>query len=289
MLNWFRYEVNNKGAFHRKETQEKKRTNITSSIRTYLEHVLIVFFLAFALAFFGSIEELMHIHMEGKCDSKGSCFESLDSEYIWIFVSYALLESSLVALLAIEFTTAFFVRHHEKSESLVASLIIAGTLDIAAFVLIKTVIAQPSIPLTDSGAGLGYIADYEIAILLAVLMVLSFISSFGAINQAQIFVNDALDDHRNFLRISERLVTLSDGVYINDGIRESNEHKKKSNEVKEKGKLGKKGMDDEVWGMEYISSNRARNTINVIIELSKPERYGGVDSEGISDSDEKVD
>jgi hypothetical protein len=250
-----------------------------------LEHVLIVFFLAFALAFFGSIEELMHIHMEGKCGSEDFCLELPDPDHIWIFVSYALLESSLVALLAIEFTTAFFVRHHEKSESLVASLIIAGVLDIAAFVLIKTVIAQPSISLTDPGAGLGYIAGYQIAILLAGLMVLSFISSFGAINQAQIFVNDALDDHRNFLRISERLVTLSGGIYRNEKLGEISEGNTQSDSTCDE---SKNQMDSDVWRMEYISSNRARNTINVIIELSKPERYGGVDSEGISDSDERV-
>lgn len=101
------------------------------------------------------------------------------------------------------------------------------------------------------------------------------ISSFGAINQAQYFVNNALDDHRNFLRISERLITLSGGIVESKKIDEEI-HEEEGLDASRYTSWDRNRMDDYVWKMDTISENRAHNTINVIIELSRTERYAWI-------------
>lgn len=104
-----------------------------------------------------------------------------------IYVLYNIFQNVLIALIAIELTTAYFISGHNKSQSLVTGLLIAAIIDIVSFVTLKTVVAQPSLPIIE-------VPRYhiEIGLMLGVLSVLSFFSSFEAIQYAQIKVDHSL-------------------------------------------------------------------------------------------------
>lgn len=91
------------------------------------------------------------------------------SEIVYLF--YNILQNVLIALIAIELTTAYFVSGHTQSQSLVTGLLIAAIIDIISFVTLKTVVAQPSLPFMD-------IPRYhlEVGIMLGILSFLSYLA-----------------------------------------------------------------------------------------------------------------
>lgn len=175
------------------------------SIDKYLRHSLIVFFLAFALALFGSLEDFY----TKKPDQIGDIIEKLGFEYLYTFLAFAFFESLLIALIAIEFTTTYFVRDHERASDLVESLLIAGVLDVAAYVALKTILGQPSLDLNADTVNAPYAISIHIALLIMIAAFMSFISSFGAVHYAQLRVDRALYDHLSHLRMLNRLTRLA--------------------------------------------------------------------------------
>ena len=195
---------------YKQEIEEYKQKYYGPAIESgasYFNHVVVVFFLAFALSFFGNIEDFF---IDGTQIQKtnGGC----GSGYLFNYISYTVFESLLITLIAIEFTTIYFVRTHEKADRLVAMLLIAGVLDIAAFTLLKTVIAQPSLQLGDALLNCHQVA-YEqtahVGVLLLITSVLSFVSSFNSIHVAQQNVDSALDDHMKHSRMLSELVDIA--------------------------------------------------------------------------------
>ncbi|MGB0721660.1 MAG: hypothetical protein ACPGU7_04610 [Gammaproteobacteria bacterium] len=174
----------------------------------YIRHTLIVFFLAFALALFGALEDFYSLP-EGTYDEIISLM--CDGEgYIYTFFAFGLFESLLIALIAIEFTTTYFVRDHERASDLVESLLIAGVLDVAAYIALKTILGQPGLELTpDPQRAPIYETTWHMAALVTIAALMSFISSFGAIHYAQLRVDKALKDHLSHLRMLNRLARLA--------------------------------------------------------------------------------
>lgn len=125
------------------------------------------------------------------------------SEMLYVF--YSIFQNVLIALIAIELTTAYFVSGHNQSQSLVTGLLIAAIIDIISFVTLKTVISQPSLPSID-------IPRYHIftGYMLGILSLLSFLSSFEAVQYSQIKIDHSLDRFKILKQLSEIIKTKSE-------------------------------------------------------------------------------
>lgn len=175
-------------------------------------HAFATFLLPFFLVFLDSIEILTTL------SSLQNPPEELTKERVWGFVSYEALEASLITLIAIEITTLYFLARAQSTSkasqdktvkkrfmrrqanslirTVITSLIIAASIDIALFVLLKTVVAQPNMSLVDI-PGIEYqLYHSEIYMLFIFLGLLSFVSSFSSIHMAESYMD---------LRLSGRL------------------------------------------------------------------------------------
>lgn len=189
----------------------RRDNDVHVGVKGFFQHAVIVFFLAFFLAFLGSLEDIYRVTKD-----VANSIVAMEPHYFLLYVSYALFESVLITLIAIEFTMAYFVRDHENSATLIAVLLIAGVIDIGALTSLKTVLAQPS---PSMGPAISYIPTYGVSAIIGIAAICSFLSSFSAINYAQLQVNAALQDHKLRMKYFDTLVHIRDsGQYVDRSL-----------------------------------------------------------------------